>query len=83
MLFRELSNDKKIKIIKDDKYLKKTLLLTEKNFPKTRYVIRIIISLFEKHNRDGYDTLFMSKIQLIEYCYNVFIGLLKNTLDNY
>ena len=83
MLFRELSNDKKIKFIKDDKYLKKTLLLSEKNFQKTRYVIRIIISLFEKHNRDGYDTLFMSKIQLIEYCYNVFIGLLKNMLDNY
>ena len=83
MLFRELPNDKKIKIIKDDKYLKKTLLLSHKNFSKSRFVLRIIISLFEKQNRDGYDTLFMSKIQLIEYCYNVFIGLLKNMLDNY
>ena len=83
MLFRELSNEKKIKIIKDDKKLKKTLLLTEKNFPKTRYYLRVIISLFEKQNSDGYDTLFMSKIQLIQYSYNIFIDLLKNMLDNY
>ena len=83
MLFRELSNEKKIKFIKDDKNFIKTLLLTEKNFSKTRYSLSVIISLFEKQNSDGKDTVFMSKIQLIEYSYNIFINLLKNMLDNY
>ena len=83
MLFRELSNDKKIKFIKDEKKLKKILILNEKNIPKTRYSLRVIISLFEKQNDEGYDTLFMSKIELMEYSYNIFIGLLKNTLDDY
>ena len=83
MLFRELSNEKKIKFIKDDKNFTKILLLTEKNFSKTRYSLSVIISLFEKQNSDGKDTVFMSKIQLIEYSYNIFNNLLKNTLDNY
>ena len=83
MLFREIPNDKKIKFIKDDKNIKSPFLLSEKNFPKTRYLLRVIISLFEKQNSDGYDTLFMSKIQMIEYYYNTFINLLKNVLDNY
>ena len=84
MLFRdELSNDKKIKIIKDDKYLKNALIINDKNFPKTRYLLRVIILLFEKQNSEGCETVFMPKIKLIEYSYNVFIDLMKNTLDNY
>ena len=83
ILFHEMPNDKKIKFIKDDKNLKNAFLLSEKNFQKTRYLLRVIISLFEKQNSDGYDTLFMSKIQMIEYIYNTFINLLKNVLDNY
>ena len=83
MLFRDLSNDKKIKIIKNDKNIKKTLLLNDKNFLKTRYILRFIIFLFEKQNSDGFDTLFMSKIELIEYSYNIFINLFKNMLNNY
>ena len=83
MLFRDLQNDKKIKIIKNDKNIKKTYLLTEKHFPKTRYILKLIISLFKKQNNDGFDTLFMSKIELIEYSYNIFINLLKNMLDHY
>ena len=84
MLFRdELSNDKKIKIIKDDKYLKNALIINDKNFPKTRYLLRVIILLFEKQNSDGCETVFMPKIKLIEYSYNIFIDLISNTLDNY
>ena len=83
MLFRDLPNDKKIKILKNDKNIKKTYLLTEKNFPKTRYLLRLIIYLFEKQNDDGVDTLFMSKIELIKYSYNTFINLIKNMLDHY
>ena len=84
MLFRdELPNDKKIKIIKDDKYLKNGLIINDKNFHKTRYLFRVIILLIEKQNSDGYETVFMPKIKLIEYSYNIFIDLIKNTLDNY
>ncbi len=83
MLFRDIPNDKKLKIIKDDKNISKRFLMSEKHFPKTRYLLRIIILLFEKQNQSGYDTLFMSKIQLIEYCYDKFSDLLKNMLENY
>jgi len=83
MLFRDMPNDKKLKIIKDDKNINNKLLMSEKHFPKTRYLLRIIILLFEKQNQSGYDTLFMSKIQLIEYCYDIFSDLLKNMLENY
>ena len=83
MLFRDMPNDKKLKIIKDDKYITKRFLMSEKHFPKTRYLLAIIILLLEKQNQEGYDTLFMSKIQLIEYSYNKFIDLLKNMLENY
>ena len=83
MLFREIPNDKKLKIIKDDKNIVNKFLMSEKHFPKTRYLLRIIILLFEKQNQFGYDTLFMSKIQLIEYSYDKFSDLLKNMLENY
>ena len=83
MLFREFPNEKKIKYIKNEECLKKPLLLTEKNITKTIYVLRVIISLFEKQNNGGFDTLFMSKIELIEYSYNLFIGLFKDMLNNY
>ena len=83
MLFRDIPNDKKIKIIKNDKNIKKTFLLNEKHFSKTRYILQLIISLFEKQNLDGFDTLFMSNIELIEYSYNIFINLLKNMLEHY
>ena len=83
MLFRDMPNDKKLKIIKDDKYITKRFLMSEKYFPKTRYLLSIIVLLLEKQNKEGYDTLFKSKIQLIEYCYDKFIDLLKNMLENY
>ena len=83
MLFRDIPNDKKLKIIKDDKYITRRFLMSEKHFFKTRYLLAIIILLIEKQNLEGYDTLFMSKIQLIEYCYDKFIDLLKNMLENY
>ena len=56
MLFRELSNDKKIKIIKSENNMKKIFLMSEKHFSKTRYLLRIIIFLFEKQNNLGADT---------------------------
>ena len=83
MLFRDIPNDKKLKIIKDDKYITKRFLMSEKHFPKIRYLLSIIILLLEKQNQERYDTLFMPKIQLIEYCYDKFIDLLKNMLENY
>jgi len=83
MLFRDIPNDKKLKIIKDDKNIIKKFLMNENYFPKTRYLIRIIILLFEKQNLGGYDTLFMPKIQLINYCYDKFTDLLKNMLKNF
>ena len=83
MLFREdLSNDKKIKIIKNDKYMKE-LVINDKFFQKTRYTLKVILQLFEKNISEGCDTAFMTKIQLIENNYNIFIELLKNTLENY
>ena len=83
MLLRDLSNEIKLKIIKNDKNIKKKFLMSEKHFSKTRFLIGIIISLFEKLNCNGFDTIFMSKIEIIEYCYDFFIGLIKNLLDNY
>ena len=69
-------------MIKDDKHMKK-MIINEKSFPKTRYLLRVINNLFEMIDLDGCDTLFISKMQLIEYSYNIFIELLKNTLENY
>ena len=84
MLIRDLSNEKKIKIIKNDKKIGKKFLLNEKHFSKTRFIISVIISLFEKFQSNGYDTLFMDKIEFIEYCYNfLFDNLILNLLDNY
>ena len=83
MLFRETPNYKKLKIIKSDKNNKNILLISEKNFYKTRYILRIVISLFENQIKDGYDTLLMPKINLIEYCYNIFHSFLKNMLNLY
>ena len=83
MLFRDLSNDIKIKIIKSDKNKKKRFLMTEKHFSKTRYLLGVVISLFEKINSNCVDTIFMSKVDLLEYCYDIFADLLKNMLDNY
>ena len=34
-------------------------------------------------NSEGCDTVFMTKIKLIEYNYNIFIEIIKNTLENY
>ena len=82
MLFRHLPNNLKIKFIKDDK-IKKKLLISEKHFSKTRYLLRIIIYLFEKQYNSGFDTIFMTKIQLFEYSYNKFTELLKDMLENY
>ena len=83
MLFRDLSNDTKIKIIKSDKNKKKRFVMTEKHFSKIRYLLGVIISLFEKINSNGEDTIFMSKADLLEYCYDIFVDLLKYLLDNY
>ena len=84
MLIRDIPNEKKLKIIKDDKNMKKKFILKEKNFSKTRFTIGVIISLFEKLHSNGYDTLFNTKIEIIEYCYNFFIdNLILNTLNNY
>ena len=83
MLFRDLSNDIKIKIIKSDKNKKKRFLMTDKHFSKTRYLLGVVISLFEKINSNCIDTVFMSKVDLLEYCYDIFIDLLKNMLDNF
>ena len=83
MLFRDLPNGKKVKYIKKEESIKNPLLLTEKFFGKTIYIFRVIISLFEKENNDGFDTLFLSKLELIKYSYNLFIGLFKNMLNNY
>ena len=83
MLFEEeLSNDKKIKIIKNDKNMT-GLVINEKHFQKNRYSLRVILNLFEKINSEGCDTAFTTKIQLIEYNYNIFIELFKNTLEKY
>ena len=57
--------------------------MKDKNFKCTRFLIGIIISLFEKLNYNGYDTFFISKIEIIVYCYNFFIDFLKNILNNY
>ena len=83
MLLRDLPNEEKLKIIKDDKKIKKKLLMKDKYFSKTRFLIGIIISLFEKLNSNGYDTLFISKVEIIQYCYDFFIDFFKNILNNY
>ena len=83
MLFKEeLPNDKKIKIIKNDKNMT-GLVINEKHFQKNRYSLIVIMNLFEKINSEGCDTAFMTKIQLIEYNYTIFIELFKNTLEKY
>ena len=83
MLLRDLSNNIKIKIIKNDKNIHNKFLMSEKHFSKTRFLMGVIISLFEKLNSNGFNTIFMNKVEIIDYCYNFFIGLLKNILDNY
>ena len=83
MLLRDLSNEEKIKIIKNDKNVTKKFIMKDKYFSKTRFLIGVIISLFEKLNDNGYDTLFISKVEMIEYCYHFYIDFLKSILNNY
>ena len=83
MLFRDLSNETKIKIIKNDKNIKTKFLMNDLYFSKTRFLLGVVISLFKKMNSNGYDTYFMTKFETIEYCYNIFIDFLKNMLNNY
>ena len=83
ILFRDLSNDTKIKYIKNNKQEDINFLLKVEEFDKIKYLLKVIIKLLERLNSDEIDSCFMTKEQLIEYTYKTFSELLKNTLKAY
>ena len=83
MLFRDDPKDKKLKFIKNKKATLDNFSLNEKDFPKTRYLLKVILSLLESQNSNGIDSCFITKVDLIKEIYNSIAYLFKNCLKNY
>ena len=83
MLFRNYTNEEKIKLIKGKKENKFDFILEIKDFNKIRYLLKVILLLLERLNSDEIDTCFMNKRQLIEYIFTILSELIKNNLENY
>ena len=83
MLFRNYPNSKKIKFIQGKKDPELDFILNINDFPKIRYLLKVILLLLERLNSDAIDTCFMNKIQLIEYTFTIIADLLKKNLENY
>ena len=82
-LFREMTNEKKLKYIKKINKKDDKLFLSEKDFIYTRYFCRIIIQLIQKVAEEQSDNCFIGKLEFFEYVYEQFKNLLMNMLEYY
>ena len=83
MLFRNYTNEDKIKLIKGKKEKKFDFTLEIKDFNKIRYLLKVILFVIERLNSDEIDTCFMNKRQLIEYIFTILSEMIKKNLENY
>ena len=85
ILFRNLSQKEKLSYIKEINAEKKTknFLFSEKNYPKVRLYIRIILQLIERISYEDTTIPLMNKLEFLGYVYNIFNDLLFNMVDYY
>ena len=81
-LFKEISNYKKLQFLKNEKF-SDIMVMTEKNFPKTRHFLKIIIDLMEKQKNEIDDTIFMKREELFIFCYSKIHLFCKNMIIYY
>ena len=87
LLFKKkINNKQKLKLIKNINSMKiDDLILNEKEFNTTKYYIDVILVLFERivkeEKNSNFELIFMDKFKLFEFGYNLYNGILINTLN--
>ena len=83
LLFRHLSTETKLKYIKNINNIFDKLFLSRKEYQDISNFIYIIIQLIERVGEEDFDTIFMNKIEFLEYVFDRFNTLLLDMLDYY
>ena len=86
LLFRkDIKNELKLKNIKNHQKLKNDFFISLKEFPITKYYIELILLLIEKIGEcdNDFNTVFMNKYKLLEFCFDLYNEFLMNTLKFY
>ena len=86
LLFRkDINNKKKLKTIKNHQKEKNIFYISLNEFPITKYYLELILLLIEKigDNDNNFNTVFMSKYKLLEFCFDLYNEMLINTLKFY
>ena len=76
LLFRHLSTETKLKYIKNINNIFDKLFLSRKEYQDISNFIYIIIQLIERVGEEDFDTIFMNKIEFLEYIFDRFNTLL-------
>ena len=82
LIFRNLSSETKLKYIKNLNTSDK-LIFSKKTFDDIKFFISIILKVIERIGEEELDTIFLSKLEFLEYVYDRFIKLLLDTLEYY
>ena len=86
LLFRkDINNMQKLKNIKNHQKIKNDFYLSLSEFPLTKYYLELILLLIEKigDSENSFNTLFMNKYKLLEFCFDLYNEMLINTLKFY
>ena len=83
LLFRNITMENKLKYMKNISNIFDKLLLSKKSYNDIKYFIEIILQLIDRVGIEDFDTIFMNKIEFLEFAYDKFNNLLFDMLDYY